>query len=116
MEKLILETKTQDPEEVIQLGGRGIIMMTPPIDEEYWAYRVRLSDTQAIVGFSKFSTIGIGFAEEEDWNTNLPYSVSAEGIFDHIKHNKGDDDILDEDCITAIQMIIDAATKDKETN
>ena len=30
---------------------------------------VRLSDAQAILGFPKYLTIGIGFAIEDDWNT-----------------------------------------------
>jgi hypothetical protein len=80
-------------------------MITPPIDEEYWAYRVKLGDAQAIVGFPKFMTIGIGFANEEDWNTNLPWSCDAEEIYDHIAHNKGDESISREDCVAAIQMI-----------
>jgi hypothetical protein len=87
----------------------GQFVLTPAIDEDYWAYRVRLSDKQAIVGFPKFFTIGIGFAVEGDWNTNFPYTCSAEEIYDHIKHNKGDDSISREDCITAIEMIRVAA-------
>ena len=69
------------------------------------AYRVKLSETQAIVGFPKYSTIGIGFAQEEDWNTNLPWTTQAEEIFAHIAHNKGDSAISDEQCIEAIRMI-----------
>lgn len=106
---LVLETKSQPnltPE--ADFGG-GALAMTPPIDEDYWLYRVRLSDTQAIVGFPKFSTIGIGFAREEDWNTNLPYTCSAEDIWRHIAHNKGDDAIPDASCLAAIRMIQDAA-------
>jgi hypothetical protein len=65
-------------------------MFSPMVDENYWAYRVRLTDTQAVVGFPKFFTIGIGFAREEDWNTNLPYTSDAEDIAAHIWHNHGD--------------------------
>lgn len=85
-------------------------MMTPMVNEDYWAYRVRLTDTQAIVGFPKFATVGIGFAIEEDWNTNLPYTCTAEEIYDHIEHNKGDEEISREDCLTAIRMIQTMAT------
>lgn len=102
---LTLERKDQRNHTV---AGAGI-MLTPMIDEDYWAYRVRLSETQAIVGFPKFMTIGIGFAVEEDWNTNLPYICSAQEIYDHVKHNKGDDSISREDCIKAIEMIQEAA-------
>lgn len=94
------------------LGG-GAILMTPPIDEDYWYYRVQLSEKQAIVGFPKFSTIGIGFAKEEDWNTNLPFTVSAERIYDHIKHNKGDRSIKKAACLEAIELIREAARRFK---
>jgi len=107
---LTLERRGQQ-NKTVQLGG---LMMTPPIDEDYWAYRVKLTDRQAIVGFPKFGTIGIGFAVEDDWNTNLPYSVETEQIFRHIAHNKGDDSISDEDVKTAIKMVQEAIREDKE--
>lgn len=109
---LKLEIRGQD-DRTVQVGG---IMLTPLIDEGYWAYRVRVSETQAIAGFPKFGTIGVGFAVEEDWNTNLPYTCDADEIYDHIAHNKGDDSISREDCITAIQMIQEAARKADELN
>ena len=82
--------------------GAGVVMITPPIDGAYWIMRVQLSDKQAIVCFPKFGTIGIGFQEEKDWNTNLPYTCDVLKIFNHIKHNKGDEAILDDTCILAI--------------
>jgi len=105
---LVLETKDQ-PDQTAKLGDRKTtLLLTPPIGESYWLYRVRLTDRQAIVGFPKFFTIGIGFAAEEDWNTNLPYTCDAEEIYRHIRHNKADDTISDADCLTAIRMIQDA--------
>lgn len=89
------------------------VMVTPAIDEEYWSYRVKLSEDQAIIGFPKFTTIGIGFAKEEDWNTNLPYEVEPEVIYAHIEHNKGDDSISDRDCLAAIEMIQAAVIEDR---
>lgn len=83
----------------------GQMMLTPALGEGYWAYRVALTPRQAIIGFPKFSTVGIGFAVEEDWNTNLPYTCTTAEIFGHIAHNKGDDLISDEDCVRAIEMI-----------
>jgi len=114
--ELVLETREQEDGTVkASTGNGGVIMMTPSnIGGDYWNFRVRLGDKQAIIGFQKFGTIGIGFAEEEDWNSNLPYGddrEDAEKIFDHIKHNKGDNRISDEDCITAIMMIQDAVNK-----
>jgi hypothetical protein len=82
------------------------IMMTPAIgDDDYWIYRVRLSKTQSIIAFPKFGVVGIGFAKEDDWNTNLPSSCTAEKIYNHIKKNKGDSKITKAKCIEAIKMI-----------
>lgn len=109
MSKLTLEIHGQE-DRTPQIGP---FMLTPPIDEDYWAYRVRLSDRQAIVGFPKFGTIGIGFAVEEDWNTNFPYTCDAVEIYEHIERNKGDDSITREDCIAAIELIRERAWTDR---
>lgn len=107
---LTLETKQQDNQTVVM----GHLQMTPPLDGDYWEYRVRLSDRQAIVGFPKFSTVGIGFAvEDDDWNTNLPYTCSAEDIYAHIECNKGDDSITREACLAAIELIQAAIEADR---
>lgn len=107
---LVLETKDQD-NKTPMLGREGgpLLMMTPSLGGDYWLYRVMVSAKQAVVGFPKFLTIGVGFAVEEDWNTNFPYTVSVAEIWDHIKHNKGDDSIPDERCIEAIRMVCEAA-------
>ncbi len=94
--------------QLVLSDGCTKIMMTPPISGDYWLLRVPLSANQAIVAFPKFMTIGIGFQQEEDWNTNLPYMIPAEQIFDHINHNKSDDTIHDADCIAAIRLIQEA--------
>jgi hypothetical protein len=111
MTPLTLETRDQQ-DKTFRAAG---LMMTPLIEEGYWAYRVKLSDTQAIVGFPKFGTIGVGFAREEDWNTNFPYSCGADEIYDHIAHNKGDDSITREDCIAAIRLVQEAAAAGRTT-
>lgn len=111
---LVLERKHEQDDPPLIAPSGGAILITPPIDEDYWAYRVRLSDRQAIVGFPKFGTIGIGFAiEDADWNTNLPYVVATEEIFQHISHNKGDDAISDDDVREAIRLVQDAARADR---
>jgi hypothetical protein len=112
MPNLTLETKNQQ-DGTVQIGAMAL---TPAIDEGYWTYRVRLTDAQAIVGFPKFSTIGIGFAVEDDWNTNLPYTCDAEQIYEHIEHNRGDDSITREDCIAAIRMVQEAAKADRSAS
>lgn len=106
--ELVLERRGQQ-DRTVHIGAMA---MTPPIDEEYWAYRVRLTEKQAIVGFPKFSTIGIGFAQEEDWNTNLPFTCGTDEIVKHILHNKGDDAITDEEVRRAVAMVQDAAWDD----
>lgn len=110
---LTLETREQaDASPHFRFGNMQAVM-TPPIDENYWAFRVRLGESgQAIVVFPKFGGWGCGFAQEEDWNTNLPVPYSSpQEVFDHIIHNKGDDAISDADVLEAIQMVHDAAAK-----
>lgn len=114
MTELILQRRNeanQTPE--IILPGGTVVMMTPSISEDYWAYRVQLSERQAVVGFPKYWTVGIGFALEEDWNTNLPFTCDAPRIFEHIAHNKGDDAISDDDVLAAIRLIQDAVAADR---
>ncbi len=106
--KLVLERKDQQ-NKTPMLGG---LMMTPNVGPDYWKYRVMLGDKQAVLGFPKFFTIGIGFAVEEDWNTNFPYTCTTDEIFEHIKHNKGDESIADEDVVEAIRMIQAAVAED----
>jgi hypothetical protein len=107
--ELVLERRDQEN----KTPHIGRAMLTPPVGEDYWAYRVRVGDGQAIVAFPKFMTIGVGFAKEEDWNTNLPWTTAAKEIFDHISHNKGDDSITDADCVRAIEMIQAAIEQDR---
>lgn len=83
----------------------GAIEITPPLDEDYWLLRVRLTPTQAIVAFPKFSMLGVGFAREKDWNTNLPWSCGADEIYNHIAHNKGDKRLSRARCVAAIVLV-----------
>lgn len=85
--------------------GQNVVLITPPLDENYWALRVRVSKDQAIVAFPKFSTVGIGFQRETDWNTNLPYNCDTYAIYKHIRHNKGDTQIRKKTCMDAIKML-----------
>jgi hypothetical protein len=112
MPELTLEVneKFKEANTEFKVGG-GRILITPPLDDDYWAFRVAVSEKQAIVGFPKFFTIGVGFQHEEDWNTNLPYQCEADEIFNHISHNKGDDSIPDELCIEAIKLVQEVAAQ-----
>lgn len=88
-------------------------LITPPLDEDYYLARVKLGNN-AIQCFPKFTTIGIGFAREEDWNTNLPYTSSAETIWEHIKHNKGDKSVTKKQGIEAIRLLQEYAASLRE--
>ena len=114
MKKLQLEINSNFVSGQGILNG-GAIMITPPIGEpNYWKYRVQLHKKQAIIGFEKFTLIGIGFEHETDWNTNLPSNCDAETIYNHIKHNKRYRSITKEDCIEAIRMIQNYLSLDRK--
>jgi hypothetical protein len=93
MHKLIIEVNSKKV--IDQMAGESV-MITPPIDEHFWLARINLFEDQYLLAFPKFSTIGIGFSVEQDWNTNLPYRDRAEpdGLRDvdeirkHIWHNR----------------------------
>ena len=117
-----MKEKTKQPKLVLEVNGRFldgdkskfrvgniICMVTPPINEDFWQFRVKVDKDQSIVGFPKFSTIGIGFAKEDNWNTNLPYDTSTNHLWEHIKENKYFASIPDERCIQAIKMVQKAA-------
>ena len=88
----------------LTVDGNVVVMVTPPIGEDYWSVRVAVTGDQAIIGFPKFGTIGIGFQhEDKGWNTNLPYTCEAPEIYDHIKVNRRTASRAT--CIRAIKMI-----------
>lgn len=85
--------------------GNVSLMITPPLSEDYWVFRVKLFKDQSLLAFPKFSTIGIGFAQEEDWNTNLPYTCTSTEICEHIYHNKQYDEITKDQVMQAIELL-----------
>jgi hypothetical protein len=93
--------------------GNTVVMTAPNVNEDYWLFRVRLYKDQAILGFPKFGLIGIGFAQERDWNTNLPSSADTMKIFNWIKRNKKYRSIPDEKVIEAIKIVQEAAKQYK---
>ena len=105
--KLTLETKEQADGTVRLAGGKALF--TPPVGKAYWKFRVQVSKKQAVIGFPKFCTIGIGFQHEKDWNTNLPFTSPAKEIYDHIHVNGCG--AVPSTCIEAIKMIQAAAAK-----
>jgi hypothetical protein len=99
-----LNSRFQKASDTIHVGDR-VVMVTPPIDENYFVARVHLHKNQYIVCFPKFGTIGCGFAQERDWNTNLPITSEPEVIYNHIAHNKKYKIITKESCIQAITLL-----------
>lgn len=97
----------------------GQVMVTPPIDEDFWVLRVHLFEDQYLVAFPKFKTYGIGFSIEENWNTNLPYNDpkkltglrDPDEIYDHIKRNRRYIAIKRKRTVKAIQMLQEAIIK-----
>jgi hypothetical protein len=94
--------------------GRVLIMITPDINEDYWIMRVKLYKDQAIVAFPKFGLIGVGFAQESDWNTNLPYQTPTEILYQHIKRNKKYRAISKATCIEALKLLQEACKNYEE--
>lgn len=113
--ELILEHNPKIVDKTKFFGDdKAICMMTPSAigEDDYWAFRVKVSKDQAIISFPKFSTLGVGFLrEKESWNTNLPCQSGFERIWEHIKKNKGDPAILDMDCLLALKMVCEASVK-----
>jgi len=87
------------------------VLITPNISPEFWICRVKLTEKQALVVFPKFGMLAIGFKHEEDWNTNLPLSCDADRIYQHIRHNRGDEGITEAMCIEAIKVLQDFCIK-----
>jgi hypothetical protein len=109
MHELCLEQRLQ----ANRSGQIGGVMLPPPPDADYWVYRVRVSDEQAVLGFPKYSrSLAVGFAHEEDWNTNLPHWMDAHDILEHIGDNRGSASISDATILAAIRLIQDAARRD----
>ena len=91
--------------------GKVLIMFTPDISEDYWLMRVVLYKDQSIVAFPKFGLIGVGFAQESDWNTNLPYQTDTERLYNWIKRNKKYRAITKQTCLEAIKLLQEACKK-----
>ena len=122
MRKLVVEYKKgfQPSKDTIRTNG-GVIMFTPDIDEDYWIMRVKLyhdkllNKDQSIVAFPKFGLIGVGFAiEEGSWNTNFPYDVEAERLYEHIKINKKYRVITKQTCLKGLKMLQEACRQYEE--
>lgn len=105
--QIIINKDIEDETTAIKSG----VIVAPNIDENYFVAKIQLYKDQSINLFPKFFTYGIGFAQEIDWNTNLPFQIDAEEIYDHIAINKKYDEISKEECIKAIKELQDIAKK-----
>lgn len=115
MKKLNLEFRNEFiPTITSHVVGNITMIITPPIDKDYWVFRVKVHKDQSIVAFPKFGTMGIGFTVESDWNTNFPYTKNATDIYNHIERNKKYDSIMKETCIEAIEILQRACKYYKE--
>lgn len=84
--------------------GKDVVAFPPQLFEDnYYICFVQITTKQAILLFTKFFTCGIGFLHEVDWNTNLPYTSSAEDIYKHIRHNRLN--AKRKECTEAIRML-----------
>ena len=91
--------------DVIHPPVKGSYFNISDVDEDYFLFRVHLYENQYVLAFPKFGTIGIGFAQEEDWNTNLPYTCETMKIYNHIKHNKKYKEIKRSEVLKAIELL-----------
>lgn len=109
MSKLALELNAR---KVVDPSAGRRVMVTPPLHDGYWLARVPVGrkGKQAVVCFPKFGTIGIGFQQEEDHNTNFAFAHPAEEILDHIRKNKGEE-IPDARCLKAIRLLQEFAAE-----
>ncbi len=117
MTELKLETKSQKDKTPL-IGG--IALVTPPISEGYWKYRVQVVSNQAIIGFPKFGTHRNRISETKGTgNTNLPYVAAGRlKILNHIWHNRGkenDGKEFRKECLKAIKLIQNAARVQGDT-
>jgi hypothetical protein len=111
MKKLELEYRNEFKEITSSFQAGNIkVLITSPINKDYWVFRVKLTKDQSVIAFPKFCTMGIGFAIESDWNTNLPYDCTAKEIADHIWVNKKYKTITKSILIEAIEILIKACT------
>lgn len=80
--------------------------------DDYWAYRVDLSDKQALIGFPKHGTIGVDFLHNH--GQDLPYSVNPERLADFFSRGRllgGDETMPRANVIHAIKMIREAVVE-----
>lgn len=104
VKKLVLQVNQAKTIDATVTEFPGFMVMTPDVTAN-WIARVDLGDN-ALIAFPKFGTVGIGFEQEEDWNTNLPVSCDAVEIYDHIKHNKGSTKIRRPKALAAIELLV----------
>ena len=115
MKKLVVEYKKGfEPSKDTIDTGSVLIMFTPAIDKDYYIMRVKLYKDQSLIAFPKFNLIGVGFAIESDWNTNLPYQTDTERLYEHIKINKKYRAITKQMCLEGLKLLQAACKKYEE--
>lgn len=75
-----------------------------------WLFRVDVGGGQAVIGFPKYTTIGVGFEQEpESGNTNLPYTTPAKALLNHSWCNRGGMTATPEEALRAFELVQEAA-------
>lgn len=110
---LDLQTRDQQDRSLIHTS-LGVLSLGTSGGDDYWTYRVPLTERQAVIGFPVHGTTGIGFATGET-GVHLPYRAGTEQIMRHIGKYKGDPEIPDEAVRAAIVLIQLRATMDNHT-
>lgn len=84
-----------------------------PLDGYFndWLFRVKVSDGQAVIGYPRLSTIGVGFAVEsdDDFGVDAPYDLGVEEIWAAIRVNAGG--VPEGLAVQAIRIVADAAAE-----
>lgn len=104
VKQLVLTVNSAAIPQLIEPGGGPEVVFTG--DRDY-VYRVEVSDDQALLGFEKCGSIGIGFEREVEEGLDLPSSCLTRRIYEHIRCNaRGVDSRR---CYAAIRIIQGAA-------
>ncbi len=90
---------------------------TQPVDDADWAYRVRVSATQAVLGVPRFGSVDVRFERVPRGQHRLaaPYTWSTRGIYLHLapQRGRGVDAPSAERCAAAIRLIQEGARLDR---
>jgi hypothetical protein len=85
--ELRVEVNQSHVDQTVVMGG-GMVLVNPTVGEGYWALRVQVAKTQAVIAFRKFGMFGIGFQKEKSYDCNLPWCCGTSEIYNCIACNR----------------------------